>query len=179
LNSEEPAEPIFPRIFAVRETAVLLDSDLALLYGVETRAFNQAIRRNAHRFPADFMFQLTADEWEALRSQFVTLKTAGRGQHRKYLPLVFTEHGAILAATVLNSERAVAMSAFIVRAFVKMRQEFLANAALEARLQNIEATLLNHDSALRDVIQKLRPLLLPPPDPVKPRIGFHRQEEKS
>lgn len=84
-----------------------------------------------------------------------------------------------MAATILNSERAVAMSVFIVRAFVKMRQEFLANATLEARLQKIEKTLLSHDGALRDIIQKLRPLLMPPPDPPKPRIGFHREEDKS
>ena len=84
----------------------------------------------------------------------------------------FTEHGAIMAATILNSERAVAMSVYVVRAFVKMRQELLANATLEARLQAIEKTLLSHDGALRDVIQKLRPLLIPPPDPPRPRIGF-------
>lgn len=171
-----PADPIFPRIFTVRETAVMLDSDLAQLYGVETRAFNQAIKRHAHRFPADFMFPLSVEEWEGLRSQIVTLKTPGRGQHRKYLPLVFTEHGAIMAATILSSERAVAMSVYIVRAFVKMRRELLADATLEARLQKIEKTLLSHDSALRDVIQKLRPLLLPPPEPPKPRIGFHKDK---
>jgi len=108
MTPSPPADSIFPRIFTVRETAVMLDSDLALLYGVETKQFNRAISRNAARFPADFVFQLSKDEWEALRCQIVTLKTSGRGQHRKYLPLVFTEHGAIMAATVLNSERAVA-----------------------------------------------------------------------
>ena len=98
------------RVHRVRDEAVLLDSDLAALYGVETKAFNQAIRRNAHRFPSDFAFQLSAEEFAALRSQIVTLKPAARGQHRKYLPWVFTEHGAIMAATILNSNRAVAMS---------------------------------------------------------------------
>ncbi len=168
-----------PRIFAVRGESVMLDSDLATLYGVETRAFNQAIKRNAHRFPADFMFRVTAAEWDALRSQFVTLKPAGRGRHRKYLPLVFTEHGAIMAATILNRERAVAMSVYVVRAFVRIRRELLTNATLEARLEKIEKTLLSHDSALRDVIQKLRPLLLPPPDAPKRRIGFHRKDDHS
>ena len=170
---------IVPRIFAIRSESVMLDSDLAVLYGVETGQFNRAIQRNAQRFPAGFAFQLTADEWDALRCQTGILKPAGRGQHRKYLPWVFTEHGAIMAATILSSERAVAMSVYIVRAFVKMRRELLADATLEARLQKIEKTLLSHDSALRDVIQKLRPLLLPPPDPPKPRIGFHREEDKS
>jgi len=166
------AESVFPRFFVVRETHVMLDGDLAEIYGVETKVFNQVIKRNHSRFPEDFAFSLTPDEWDALRSQFVTLKPAGRGAHRKYLPRVFTEHGAIMAATILNSERAVAMSVYVVRAFVKMRQELLANATLEARLQAIEKTLLRHDGALRDVIQKLRPLLIPPPDPPRRRIGF-------
>ena len=124
----------------------------------------------------DFAFQLIAQECTNLMSQIVTSSSHGG---RRKLPWVFTEHGAIMAATILSSERAVAMSVYIVRAFVKMRRELLADATLEARLQKIEKTLLSHDSALRDVIQKLRPLLLPPPDPPKPRIGFHREEDKS
>jgi hypothetical protein len=98
-------EAIAPKIYAVRDEPVVLDSDLALLYGVETRVFNQAVRRNQHRFPADFAFQLSKEEWSRLRSQIVTLK-GGQGKHRKYLPWVFTEHGAIMAATILNSQRA-------------------------------------------------------------------------
>jgi hypothetical protein len=172
MNPETTRESVFPRIFTIRETQVMLDSDLASLYGVKTKVFNQAIKRNVHRFPSDFAFQLTGAEWSSLRSQFVILKTKGRGMHRKYLPWVFTEHGAIMAATILNSERAVAISVYIVRAFVKMRQELLASAALEARLQTIEKTLLSHDGALREVIQKLRPLLMPPPEPPRRRIGF-------
>lgn len=158
---------IVPRIFALRGESVMLDSDLAALFGVTTGNFNKAIQRNAQRFPLDFadlMFQIGI--------------SSSHGGRRK-LPSVFTEHGAIMAATVLNSERAVAMSVYVVRAFVKIRQEFLANATLEARLQKIEKTLLSHDGALRDVIQKLRPLLLSPPEPPKKRIGFHREEEKS
>jgi len=176
MNPPKSAEPIFPHISVVRDAYVMLDSDLAALYGVSTKRLNEQVRRNRGQFPEDFMFQLTDVEAAALRSQIATLKTVGRGQHRKYQPWVFTEHGAIMAATVLNSERAVAMSVFIVRAFVKMRTELLADATLEARLQVIEKTLLGHDSALRDVIQKLRPLLLPPPDPPKPRIGFHKDK---
>ena len=178
MNLEQPLDPKIPRILIVREVHVMLDSDLAILYGVETGQFNRAIQRNAQRFPADFAFQLTAEEWSALRCQFGTLKPAGRGQHRKYLPWVLSEHGALMAATVLSSERAVAMSVYVVRAFVKMRQELLANATLEARLQKIEKTLLSHDGALREVIAKLRPLLLPPPAVPKPKIGFHRREDE-
>jgi hypothetical protein len=106
----------------------------------------------------------------------VTLK-GGRGKHRKYLPWVLTEHGAIVAATILNSQRAVAMSVYVVRAFVKIRRELLADATLETRLETIEKTLLTHDTALSDVYQKLKPLLLPPPDQPKRRIGFHTEGE--
>lgn len=155
---------------------VMLDSDLALLYEVETKAFNRAVQRNEARFPAEFSFILTRKEVTDLRCQIGT--SSGRGG-RRYLPRVFTEHGAIMAATILNSERAVAMSVYVIRAFVNMRQEFLANATLEARLEKIEKTILSHDMALRDVIQKLRPLLLPPPDPPKPRIGFHPDNKNS
>lgn len=117
----------------------------------------------------------TKEEWSVLRSQIVTLKR-GRGQHRKYLPWVFSEHGAIMAATILNSQRAMAMSVYIVQAFIKMCRELLANATLEVRLKNIENTLLTHDAALRDVFQKLKPLLLPPPEKPRRRIGFHTEE---
>lgn len=154
----------------------MVDSDLALLYGVETGQFNRAVQRNAGRFPEEFSFVLTRKEFKDLLCQIGTSK--GRGGRRN-LSRVFTEHGAIMAATILNSERAVAMSVYVVRAFVGMRQEFLANATLEARLEKIEKTLLSHDIALRDVIQKLRPLLLPPPEPPKPRIGFHPDNKKS
>ena len=106
-----PLEPVLPveiiarSIFVLRGQKVLLDTDLAALYEVTTKRFNEQVRRNLERFPGDFMFQLTEDEWESLRSQFATLN-AGRGQHRKYLPYAFTEHGAIMAATILNSPRA-------------------------------------------------------------------------
>lgn len=106
-SKETPA--IVPRIFAVRGEPVVLDNDLAILYGVDTGQFNRAIKRNVKRFPSDFAFQLTADEWSGLRCQFGILRTTGRGQHRKYLPWVFTEHGALRAATTLNSEQSVAI----------------------------------------------------------------------
>lgn len=166
------AAAVAPNIYTIRDEPVVLDSDLALLYGVTTSAFNQAIKRNLHRFPSDFSFVLTPDEFASLISQTVTSKR--RGGRRK-LPRVFTEHGAIMAATLLNSPRAVAMSVYVVRAFIKMRRELLADATLEKRLVTIEKTLIGHDAALRDLYHKIRPLLLPPPDKPKPRIGFQRE----
>jgi ORF6N domain len=174
------------RIFDVRGKAVVLDSDLAAIYGVQTKVFNQAIRRNAERFPDDFLFRLSTEEWTSLRSQFATLKdsdlrsqivTSSSHGGRRYPPLVFTEHGAIMAATILNSPRAVAMSVYVVRAFVRLRNEFLANTTLEKRLAHIERTLIAHDNALRDIYEKLRPLLLPPPESPKRRIGFRAEPE--
>lgn len=141
---------------------------------------NEQYRRNSDRFPADFAFQLTPDEWMGLRSQTATLKT-GRGEHRKYLPVAFTEHGALMAASVLNSARAVAMSVYVIRAFVKTREELAANTAILKRLAEIDKTLLIHDVALREIWEKLRPLLDPPPPPPPPppktQIGFHVKEE--
>ena len=169
----KPKEPLESLILTVRGQKVLLDADLAGIYGVPTKAFNQAVKRNVERFPEDFCFRLTAEEAEAVlrsRSQFVTLK---RGQNIKYLPYAFTEHGAIMAATVLNSPEAVAMSVFVVRAFVQMRERLLANAAILKRLAEINKTLLEHDSALRIIWEKLQPLLAPPPDPPRRIKGFN------
>jgi hypothetical protein len=162
-------------IRTIRGQKVILDADLALIYGVETRVLNQAVKRNKDRFPRDFVFQLTADEVAdvlRLRSQFVILKT-GRGRHRKYRPFAFSEHGALMAATVLNSPKAVKMSLFIIRAFVRMRENLAANAAILKRLAEIDRTLLTHDVALRDIYLKLHPLLTSPPAPQRPEIGYH------
>ncbi|MBI4024969.1 MAG: ORF6N domain-containing protein [Verrucomicrobia bacterium] len=130
--SKYNAEAIRSLIVQARRQAVILDADLSRVYGVSTKALNQAVKRNLNRFPADFMFQLTRNETVAiqrLRSQFVTLK---RGQHIKYLPYAFTEQGAIMAANVLNSPQAVRMSVFVVRAFVRMRQMLMGNPELAA-----------------------------------------------
>jgi hypothetical protein len=166
-------------IHSVPDQRVILDADLGRIYGVETFRFNEAVKRNLVRVPANFMFRLSNEEWnglQSLRSQIAILKT-GRGQHRKYLPFVFTEHGALMAANILNSPRAVAMSVYVIRAFVKMRGELAANAGILKRLVEIDKTLLIHDVALREIFEKLRPLLAPPPAPAKPEIGFHVKED--
>jgi ORF6N domain len=179
-----------PLIFTVRNQRVVLDADLARLYGIRTFRFNEAFKRNRQRFPPDFAFQLTAVEFDNLRSQiaisssqaFDSLKenrsqsaTASHGG-RRYLPWAFTEHGALMAANILRSERAVQMSVFVVRAFIRLREHVAANTAVVARLAEIDKTLLQHDAALRDLYRKLLPLLQPPADPPRRRIGFHRDD---
>ena len=177
-----------PLIFIVRNQRVILDADLARLYGVTTKVFNQAVKRNVSRFPKDFAFQLTTAEITNLRSQTVTSNletledyedTDNRsqivtGSHggRRYLPWAFTEHGAVMAANILRSEQAVHMSVFVVRAFVRLREHIAANQAILKRLAEIDRTLLQHDSALLDLYEKLLPLLQPLPAPPKRRIGF-------
>ena len=137
----DPSLLLLPRIehqiLIIRGQKVMVDADLAELYDVETKRFNEAIKRNAARFPADFMFQLTDDESASLRSQIATLKT-GRGQHRKYLPYVFTEHGSIMAAMVMNSPRALEVSVYVVRAFVRLREASLQHQDLAKRLTELE-----------------------------------------
>ena len=166
---------IEPLIYMVRGQKIILDADLAKLYGVETKILNKAMKRNAERFPDDFVFQLDREELEALRFQIGTSKT-GRGG-RRYLPYAYTEHGAIMAANMLNSPKAVQMSVFVVRAFVKMRDQLSATQLLEKRLAEIEKALLSHDVALADIYQKIRPLLLPPRESKKKQIGFHVKEK--
>ncbi len=161
-------------IRTIRGQRVILDSDLAAIYGVETKNLNKAIQRNRTRFPADFMFQLAREEVGNLKFQIGT-SSGGWGGRRK-LPYAFTEHGAIMAATVLNSPRAVEMSVFVVRAFVKMREQLLATATLAQRLAEVEKELLLHDAALRELFEQIRPLLLPPPDPPRKPIGFSVSE---
>jgi ORF6N domain len=158
------------RIYSIRGVRVILDTDLAVLYGVSTKRLNEQFRRNRKRFPDDFAFQLTPEETAALRSQIATSSSHGG---RRYRPWAFTEHGALQAANILNSANAVHMSVFVIRAFVKMREQLVTNAAILKRLAEIDKSLLVHDSALRDVYQKLLPLLSPPPDPPRRKIGFH------
>lgn len=170
------------RIHLVRGQRVMLDADLAELYGVATKVFNQAIKRNIERFPADFMFQLTAEEHDSLRSQIVTLDAddpsrshfvtskSGRGG-RRYLPYVFTEHGAIMAASVLSSPRAVEMSVFVVRAFVQLRELLASSRELSERLDQLERKLATHDQAIAGLIDAIRRLTSVPAKSSRP-IGF-------
>jgi phage regulator Rha-like protein len=181
-------------IYEVRGERVMLDSDLASIYGVETKALNRAVKRNRDRFPKDFVFQLSEDEWknlryqigtsssdpkhQSLRYQIGTLNT-GRGGHRKYLPYVFTEHGTIMAANVLNSARAVQMSVFVVRAFLKMRALLGDKRDLAQKLAVLEKELKKrldvHDTVIVTILQRVMDIIDPPalpPPPPKPRIGF-------
>jgi phage regulator Rha-like protein len=160
-------------IVILRGQKVLLDADLALLYGVPTKRLNEQVRRNANRFPADFMFQLTDHEVIALRSQIATSKPRRGG--RRYLPYAFTEHGAIMAATILNTPRAIEVSVYVVRAFVQLREVLATHKQLAERLDvlesKIERKLATHDRALADIISAIRELMAPP-DPEKRPIGF-------
>ncbi|HZU24641.1 MAG TPA: ORF6N domain-containing protein [Bryobacteraceae bacterium] len=168
-----PAQVIETKIHMLRGQRVMLDRDLAELYGVETRLINQAVKRNADRFPADFMFQLTAEEAEAtlaLRSQNVILK---RGQHLKYMPHAFTEHGAVMLANLLRSPVAIQASIQVVRAFVHMRRMLAANEDFARKLEHIERTLDHHDSQLNSILSTLDDLFAPADEPPQPRpIGF-------
>jgi len=163
-------DDILSSIQTIRGQRVILAPDLARLYGVETKRLNEQVKRNLERFPRDFMFQVTRAEMVIpSRSQSATLK---KGENTKYLPYAFAEHGAIMAANVLNSPRAVAMSVFVVRAFIQQRDVLAANAEILKRIAQIDKELLLHDSALRDIYHRLQPLLQPPPDPPRPKIGF-------
>lgn len=159
-------------IHTVRGQRVVLDSDLAALYGVSTMAFNQAVKRNLKRFPEDFSFVTSREKFLLLISQSVISKPEGRGGRRKP-PRVFTEHGALMAASVLNSDRAIAMSVYVIRAFVEVREQLAANNAILKRLAEIDHTLLIHDASLRDIYKRLMPLLAPPPPAPRKQIGFH------
>ena len=162
-------------IQTIRGHKVIIDADLAKLYGVPTKALNQAIKRNSDRFPGDFIFRLSGKE----KAELVTkCDHLARLKYAKSLPWAFTEHGAIMAAMVLNSSQAVSMSVYVVRAFIQMRERIAANTAILKRLADIDRTLLQHDAALRDIYHKLMPLLQPPPDPPRRGIGFITDDRK-
>lgn len=174
-----PTERLDRLIHEVRGEKVMLDSDLARVYGVSTKALNQAVKRNANRFPADFAFRLSGTEWDALRSQSVTSKGRGGRRHRPY---AFTEHGALMAGNVLSSTRAAQMSVYVVRAFLAMRRALADNRQLANKLATLEKDLkerLNvHESAIVAVLQRVMEILDPPPRPEPPRrqIGFSVKE---
>jgi hypothetical protein len=170
-----PIDGIEGKIHLVRGQRVMLDSDLAAIYGVATKQLNQQLRRNQSRFPADFAFQLTNQELAHLRSQFVTSKP-GRGG-RRYTPWVFTEHGALMLASVLNSPRAVAMSVLVVRAFVRMRELLTQNRQLAAKLADLEARVGDHDEAIATLFETIKRLLESPSPAARREIGFHVREQ--
>lgn len=177
-----PAERIERSILLIRGQKVMLDRDLAYLYGVTTKGLNQAVKRHKDRFPEDFMFQLTMEEakiwWTevkgvGLRSQIVTLK---RGEHIKYRPYAFTEHGILMLSSVLNSERAIKVNIEIMRAFVRLRQILSSNKELSRRLDELEK---KYDAQFRVVFDAIRQLMRPAePEPPKRRIGFLVEEPK-
>ena len=166
-----PVENVENAILVIRGEKVILDSDLARLYGVTTARLNQQVKRNLERFPSDFMFQLTRKEFDALILQFATSK--GRGGRRK-LPFAFTEHGALMAANVLNSKRAVQASVQVVRAFVKLRQILTSNVELARKLGELER---KYDAQFKVVFDAIRQLMMPP-EPERKQIGFRRAGKK-
>jgi hypothetical protein len=168
-------DQIEPLIHVIRGESVILDNDLAALYGVPTGTLNRQVKRNQERFPGDFCFQLTQEEFENLRCQIGISSSYGG---RRYLPYVFTEHGAIMAASVLNSPRAVEVSVFVVRAFVKLREIALTHKDLAKKLAELEKKVGIHDSSIREIIAAIRQLMTPPAESKpKRRIGFQTKND--
>jgi hypothetical protein len=167
-----PVERIERVILVLRGQRVILDETLASLYGVTTKRLNEQLKRNVGRFPADFMFKLTAQEFDDLRSHSATSSFGWGG--RRTSPFVFTEHGAIMAASVLNSPKAIEMSVVVVRAFVKLRNLLAAHRELAAKLDELERKLATHDGQIVILFDAIRGLMEPPAKP-KRRIGFGRE----
>ncbi len=161
-------ERVEQRILEVRGHKVMLDAHLATLYGVPTKVLNQAVKRNRKRFPSDFMFQLSAEESQALRSQIVTLER-GRGRHRKYLPYAFTEQGVAMLSSVLKSERAIRVNVEIMRAFVRLRAMAVSYKDLARKVEALER---KYDAQFKAVFDAIRELMKPP-EPKRRAIGFH------
>jgi len=171
-----PQEIIENKIYLIRDQRVMLDSDLARLYEVDTKVLNQAVKRNIDNFPADFMFQLTEEENISLRSQIVTLK---RGQHRKYTPYAFTEHGVLMLSSVLKSSRAIQVNIQIMRVFVQLRKILQSNEKLRKQLEKIEEQLGelkaghdSHDEEIQVIFKVIRQLTEPTESENKTQIGF-------
>ncbi|MDQ6760366.1 MAG: ORF6N domain-containing protein [Acidobacteriota bacterium] len=171
-----PAEVIERKIYLIRGHRVMLDRDLADIYGVETRALVQAVKRNIDRFPDDFMFQLNDDEALALRSQFVILEK-GRGRYPKYAPYAFTELGVAMLSSVLRSPRAVQMNILIMRAFVRLREMLASHKDLAHAIEEIRRRQDEQGEQITAIIETINQLLLPEPISPKRRIGFNPGEE--
>jgi hypothetical protein len=171
--------PVDHRILLIRGQRVIVDTELAALYAVSAKRLNEQVKRNLDRFPDDFLFQLTEEEYKVLRSQFAT-SNPGRGG-RRYLPFAFTEHGAIMAATVLNSSRAVEMSVFVVRAFVRLREVLGTQRHLAAKIDELERKLSTHDRSIQDLLGAIRQMV--PASAIKPvkpkKIGFQPRTAES
>ena len=170
------AKRVGSKILILRNQKVILDADLAELYGVPVKRLNEQVKRNPKRFPSDFLFTLSSPEYQNLRSQNATSSSTHGG--RRYLPNAFTEHGAIMAATVLNSKRAIEMSIFVVRAFVQMRQSLVINQHVVSKLTELEARLDIHDGEIQDLVEAIRELVTPLPANNRP-IGFELPAESA
>jgi hypothetical protein len=167
-----PVERIEKAILLVREQKVILDKDLAVLYGVETRVLKQAVRRNRNRFPSDFMFELTKEENRSLRSQNVILEP---GRYSKYLPFAFTEQGVAMLSSILNSERAIAVNIAIMRVFVRLREMMATHKELAFKLIELEERLEGHDEQIQNIFEAIRQLMTTP-EPPRKKIGFEAKE---
>lgn len=171
-----PEEIVTRKIFVIRGHKVMLDRDLAELYGVEVRRLNEQVRRNLERFPSDFMFQLTEEEARSLRSQFATLDK-GRGRYSKYAPYAFTEHGVAMLSAVLNSSRAIQMSIVVVRTFIKLREILATNKDLAVRIEKLEDEQRKHASVIGILAKEIDKMKEPPPVKPKLPIGFTVRKE--
>ncbi len=169
-----PMERIDRMILLLRRQRVILDADLAILYGVTTKAFNQAVKRNHERFPSDFMFRLTLEEKAEVVTNCDHLRKL---KFSPVLPAAFTEHGAIMAASVLNSPRAIAVSVYVVRAFVRLREAMISQREFASKLAELEKKLVEHDEKFAEVFEAIHELMQPAPVPPKGRIGFTASEE--
>jgi phage regulator Rha-like protein len=169
-----PVEVIERRIYLIRGQRVMLDSDLAELYGVATKVLLQSVKRNISRFPEDFMFQLTKEEYDILRSQIVTSSSWGG---RRYLPYAFTEQGVAMLSSVLKSEQGIKINIAIMRAFVKLREILSTSKELSHRLAQLERKIEKHDDEIKAIFSAIRQLMTPPPETKKRKIGFRRERE--
>jgi len=176
MTTTVPIESIVSKIVFIRDEKVMLDRDLAQLYGVETGALNRAVKRNAERFPEDFMFQVTGEEAEVLRCQ-TGISKPGRGG-RRYLPYVFTEQGVAMLSSVLNSKRAIDVNIAIMRAFVQLRKMIKSNNKLARKLAELEQHLESHDEQIQAIFEAIRQLMTPPAKPRK-NIGFVVKEKQA
>ncbi len=163
-----PIENIESKILLIRGKKVMLDKDLARLYGVSTKRLNEQVKRNKYRFPEDFMFQLTKEETNSLRSQIATLK---RGHHTKYFPYAFTEQGVAMLSSVLNSKKAILVNIQIMRTFTKLKEIMASHKELSHKLNQLETKITKYDSEIQSIFEAIRQLMIPPNKPKK-KIGF-------